>query len=241
MKRAVNMWKLYLPELYQMLVIMLIGEIFGIVLIKIIVSVDSTIEGYAVLGTFVAMFLGIIVTLISAVFSYGAKFNLAVSMGCTRKEFFLSYWGGSLLFVAIEIAAVLVFGILETGLGKIMYANSLLFEEVNFLTYLMDYRVIAGLLLMVPAVGIFVGALTLKFQTKAIWAMWVVWMVACLGGAKVHDIISENPDSILADVAGSVFHFFKTVTGPVLILLFLAVCAIMFAISAILLHKQEVR
>lgn len=241
MKKVVNMWKMYLPELYQMLVIMLIAEIFGIVLVRIIVSVDPTVEGYVVLGSFFAICLGMIVTVMSCCFSYGAKFNLAVSMGCTRKEFFSAHWIGAILFVFVEIAAVLILGLLETGLGRIMYADTFLSEKLNLLPYLMDYRVVIALLLLVPAFGIFIGSFILKFQTKVMWALWVVWMSAFLGGAKISDVISKNPDGVLANIVNGIFHFFKTVTGPVLVLLLLAVCAVMFVISAMLLRKQEVR
>jgi len=241
MKKAVNMWKLDLPELYQMLVIMLIAEIFGIVLVRIIVSVDPAVEGYPLLGSFFAMCLGMFVKVMSCGFSYGSKFNLAVSMGCTRKIFFAVHWIGTILFVFIEIVTVLILGLLETGLGKIMYADTFLSEGLNLLPYLMDYRVIIALLLFVPAFGVFIGILMLKFQTKVLWALWVIWMTVFLGGAKVSDVISENPDSMLANIVVSVFTFFKTITGPVLLLLFFAVCAVMFVVSAALLQKQEVR
>lgn len=240
MKKVVEMWKFYLPELYQMLAIMLVAEIFGIVLVKIIVSVDST-DGYVMLGSFLAMCFGMFVTVMSCSFSYGSKFNMAVSMGCTRKAFFSVHWIGTILFVFIEIAAVLILGLLETGLGRIMYANTFLSEELNLLPYLMDYRVITGLLLLVPAFGIFIGSLIMKFQTKVLWALWAVWMAAFLGGAKISDAISENPDGMPASIARGILDFFKTITGPVLILLFLAICAVMFAVSALLLRKQEVR
>lgn len=241
MKKAVNMWKLYLPELYQMLVIMLIGEVFGIVLVRIIMSVDPTVEGYAVLGVFIAMLLGMLVTVISCIFSYGAKFNLAVSLGCTRKEFFFAHWTGTILLVLIEIAALLIFGLLETGLGKIMYANTFLSEELNPLPYLMNDKVIIALLLFVPAIGIFVGSLLMKFQMKAFWVLWGVWMILFLGGVKVSELVSENPNGKLANVVSGVFSFFKGMTGPVLVLLLLVIFAVMFGISAILVRKQEVR
>lgn len=241
MKKAVNMWKLYLPELYQMLVIMLIGEVFGIVLVRIIVSVDPTVNGYVSLGSFISICLGMFVTVLSCIITYGTKFNLAVSMGCTRKEFFSVHWIGTILFILIEIVAVLIFGLLETGLGKIMYANTSLSEELNLLPYLMNYKVITALLLFVPAMGIFAGSLVMKFQMKAFWALWAVWMFLFLGGAKVSELISENPDGRLADVVSGVFAFFKGLTGPAIVLLLLVIFAVVFGISAILVRKQEVR
>lgn len=240
MKKAVNMWKLYLPELYQMLVIMSVCEVVGIVLVRIIMSVDPTVEGYAMLGTFLAMLLGMFVTVISCIFSYGTKFNLAVSMGCTRKEFFFAHWIGTILIVLIEIAALLIFGLLETGLGKIMY-NTFLSEELNLLPYLMNDKVIIALLLFVPEIGIFVGSLVMKYQMKAFWVLWAIWMIFFLGCVKISELISEDPEGKLADVVSGVFSFFKEMTGPVLVLLFLVIFAVMFGISAILVRKQEVR
>lgn len=241
MKKAVNMWKLYLPELYQMLVIMLIGEIFGIVIVRIIVSVDSTVKGYAVIGSFIAICFGMFVTMLACIFSYGTKFNLAVSMGCTRKEFFFAHWTGTFLFVLIEIVAVLIYGLLETGIDRMMYANTFLSEELNLLSYLLNYKVIIALLLLVPACGIFAGSLLMKFQMKAFWVLWALWMLVFLGGAKVGDIISENPNGRLAGVVNTIFDFFMTMTGPMLVLLFAVICMVMSVISAILVHKQEVR
>ncbi len=241
MKKFLNIWKLDLTELYQMLLFMLAGGVFGIVFVKIIVSVDSTAEGYPVVGALIAMVIGLFFTVLADIFSFGSKFNLAVSMSCTRKEFFMMYWIENTSLIAIEIAAVLGFGFLETQIGRILYANTSLTEEFNALPYIMDFRIIAALVLLLPAIGMVFGACILKFQVKAVWAIWILWMSGFLGLGKISDRISQNPNSPFARILLGIPPFFKTVPVPALVGLFAAAAIFLFMVSFLLLRKQEVK
>lgn len=241
LKKIVDTWKLYLTELYQILLIMLIGGVFGVVVVRIGVSVDSTVEGYVIIGAFIAVCLGMFVKLMSDIFSFGSKFELAISMGCTRREFLSVYWVENVLFAIVEIAAAILFGILETQLGRILYAGTSLSVSLNLTSFLLNYKVITGLSLLVPAVGMFLGTFMLKFQRKAFWVLWAIWMTAFLGCGKISNIVTKNPDSMLSNIIKGIPALFKTIAGPVWILLFIAVCAVLFLVSAVLLRRQEVR
>ena len=237
-----KLWKLYFPDLRQELIAMLAGGIFGIIVTMCFMKFLDTAssEGYITLGSFIALWIGICMTAFTNFFSFPQKFNLAVSMGCTRKNFFLCYWIVNTLFTAAEILFVMGLAFAETGLGRILYADSFLMDDINLIPVLADYRVVTSILLFVPIFGMLLGILYLKFQVKAFWALWAFWMLFSLTGSKISKAISANPDSIPARIISGIGNIFMTMGSHMALPLILAVSILLFAISAILLRRQAV-
>ncbi len=236
-KRIKDIWKLSISELYITLGTAFACGFFGIILTLVIVRLDDTVTTYAPLGSFLAVIFSLLFSLIFGAFAYGNLFNTAVTFGCTRKEFITASGITSLLNVAIDAVAVIVIYLIENALGKILYSGM---ECENLLQYLIDYRIILGIILFLPVLRMFLGALILKFQTKAFWGLWAVWMLGCIGGPGVSKYMEKNPDSVAAEVIRKVMEFMTHMSGPVLLVVLLALVVVLLLVSVALLRKQSV-
>ena len=68
-------------------VVSLIGAVIGIVMVFVIMAVDGTGEDYGELGSLFALMIGAIALLFGGIYGTQTDFNMAISMGKTRKHF----------------------------------------------------------------------------------------------------------------------------------------------------------
>lgn len=235
-KRIINMWKLSISELKLFLVVALCGGAFGVGLTALIVNLDDTPK-YANLGVLMAILIGTVVHMFVGCFYYGSDFSLAVSYGVTRKEFFVANAIVSYINIAINIAVIAVIYCIERVVGSLLYKGKE-FEDIIFVVR--DYPFTIVLILMIPAIRAFFGSFILKFQKKAMWIIWALWMFFCLGLPRLVSYISEHPDSLVGDLFGTIIEgVFKT-DNVVLTVILLVVTVIMFVASRFMQKKQSV-
>lgn len=196
MRMLWEVWKMGHRELVTMLAVMFGAALVGSGLTAVIVSIDA--ESYAVMGSFMALIVWAVLTFLTAALSMEKQFGLAVAMGRTRKEFLIFRWVILIVNTAIELLVIAGIHRIEKTAAMLFYRGmSCGFDAV---AWLIDYRIIIAALLLIPAASLFLGMLLTKFQRKAFWGIWVVWMAGSILLPKAGHIIADNPDSLPARV-----------------------------------------
>lgn len=176
--------KLYKNDLWSALVIIAAVFLMGFGFLTLIMFTVDDPESWVTMGTFFGL-MGMVVYYIAYYLKYYQRFMLALSMGRTRKGFLLSYAARSLLYLAVCYGLVLVLYRVELAVGTKLFAPWPL--EIDP-TFLLDWRIIAGVLFGTVILSMFIGTLYSYFGKKALPPMWFAWMALCIGGPRLaHD------------------------------------------------------
>lgn len=176
MEMIKNQWRMRRSEVSVTLAVMAAVYVIGMLLFGSVKAGDEQMRAVP-MGTLLACSIGGIIHVLCSCFSMSCGFNLAVSMGITRKRFVSSYMFFSLceLVGAVFFALVLWAG--ELFINRISFAGvSAGAQEVSFaLPH-------TGELLLYGAVVVFgmfasemiLSALLMRFGSNVMWVMWIV-------------------------------------------------------------------
>lgn len=236
-KRIFDTWKLNISELYGILAVIFGAEIFGIIVVAIILHFDETATTCATLGTMMAVFAGALMNIVFGIVAFSYSFNTMVSWGSTRKEFLIVDSIIAYLNLAIEMVALLILYFLETMLYKILYADR---ECEDIIVFLADYRIILAIIFILPTIRMFCGALVLKFRKKASWFLWAMWIAVCVGLPNCISNAFEQPNSLSGKVVHSVGSFVTGLPGIVQVACIVLTACVFVGGTVLLIRKQAV-
>lgn len=191
LKNISNIWKLNLSELYMMLATIFGGGILVMIVMAIVLAADQE-STVAAGGTFMALLLWAMVNVILGMMGSENNFNMIVSLGCRRKDYMISQMVTVYLNMLIEVAAVFVLYMIEKPMWKMIYPNR---EYEKLVEYAFEPKILLAIMLLIPAIRLFMGAAILKFGKIAYWFIWAVWMVCSFGGGKLVTYIAHHPQS----------------------------------------------
>lgn len=171
-------------EVLQFLVAAFGGYVFGIIVMMIIRA--NTVEKECVtLGMLIGMIILVFMHFFGITFSFVGEFNMALSMGATRKSFVGSY----ALFNMVELAGLelllFVLGKIELALISVIYPQC---EIILDVTQYFQWKYLLAVIVGMTVVELFLGAVILRFGMKAFWVVWAIWMFLTLVPVK----LSEN-------------------------------------------------
>ena len=171
-------------EVLQFLVAAFGGYVFGIIVMMIIRA--NTVEKECVtLGMLIGMIILVFMHFFGITFSFVGEFNMALSMGATRKSFVGSY----ALFNMVELAGLelllFVLGKIELALISVIYPQC---EIILDVTQYFQWKYLLAVIVGMTVVELFLGAVILRFGMKAFWVVWAIWMFLTLVSVK----LSEN-------------------------------------------------
>lgn len=226
-KQIQVLWRDWLWEFGAVLVLWLIG--FGILHFIMLDDADS----WLALGTLMAIMIEAMIALLTGVISMGICFNLQVSMGCTRKRFFVSYYLANVVKDLLIVLLLLLLCAAETQLCRMIYPG--IREELDLFSWILTMGVPAAL--AVPAVGSLCGAILLRFGRKGYWVLWFLWMFAFLG---VPRIMGAPDGTFFGELAGGITRMAQTVPAGGWILTGAAGILLCIAVSWGMLRRQQV-
>ncbi len=212
--------------------------IFGMVVVLVMLASGSMEGEYLKLGTLVAMLFSIIVLLFSAIFSLKTDFDLAISMGRTRKCFVPARYLLCAADCMVCMVGFMLISRMEDAVYRFLYPEAVSIWNVDVLFAKPVCWV--GFLLATPALIMLMGGLFIKFSTKFFWFFWVVWMVCWLGGPRILSASEESPDSLSGRMGTDVLAFFRQITESQImtaLIIFLIVSAVAVAL---IFRKQRV-
>ena len=169
-------------------------------------------------------------------FSLLMNFKLQVGMGCTRKDFIVSYYitgaaGSLVLILFVALVAVVL---------RMVYAGAYGAENTpDMAPPILKWGIPIAIAL--PAVSSMCGALVLRFGKIAAWIIWGIWMIGCLGLPNLAEYISEMPDSAAGRAGTGIMSMLRSFSGGTWTILILLAGVVGFAVEAGLLLRQEVR
>lgn len=171
-------------EVLQFLVAAFGGYVFGIIVMMIIRA--NTVEKECVtLGMLIGMIILVFMHFFGITFSFVGEFNMALSMGATRKSFVGSY----ALFNMVELAGLelllFVLGKIELALISVIYPQC---EIILDVTQYFHWKYLLAVIVGMTVVELFLGAVILRFGMKVFWIIWAIWMFLTLVPVK----LSEN-------------------------------------------------
>lgn len=224
----------------MMIVCILAGFVIGMLLFCgttfLITSFDGEASNTLPMGTMFGCILAVMFIALSFMTEISVYFNMEVSMGCTRIQFFTSFYIVYFVFSLLNICLLLLLCTAENGLNAVLYPH--MDQAVDFIPLLAKWGVpVSAAILMIFG---FFGVLMMRIGRKAFWIMWVIWMFAFIGIPQIGDSVENAPDSVLGRFGTGIMRLAGAVPVNFWISLTAVLCLISFAVSYLLIRRQHV-
>lgn len=196
MKNTLLMIKQLLQVTYKNILafegIVLGGYAFGFI-ISVIIYNTSEDHTFINLGAFMAMMFMLIAIFFGAVFTCSADFVLAITNGKGRAHFLIAR------YVLYVLEFGVGFGIIKLGgLLDLAFANAGA-KSIDFIN-VPGWQVLIAVTLVAPTIVMCASALYVRFERKAFWALWVIWMVVTIAGPRITSAMHKEPESAAAKI-----------------------------------------
>lgn len=159
--------------------------VFSMLLISRKSAGEAAEKEVVLIGTVLAMTIGVCLQFFVDIFTFLQEFNIAISMGQTRKSFVWCYEFVSLL----ELLAVTIILRGFAEIEQLIYCIAV--PDIKFLVkadVLVQLKIIVPIILGITAVQMLIQALLLRFGMKAFWGIWIVWMTLAFSPS----VLSQN-------------------------------------------------
>ncbi len=193
-KNISNVWKLNVSELYMMLAVVFCSGIVGMFVVSIAFAADQESTTVTAGGTFFALLIWAIVNAVLGITGYQNNFNLMVSLGCTRKDYMIAQIATVYLNMISEAVLIFLIYIIEKTMWRVIFPNK---EYVKLVEYVFEHQILLAIILLVPAIRLFVGAAILRFGKIAYWLIWAVWMIGCWCSRMLVSYLAHHHESWL--------------------------------------------
>lgn len=215
------------------------------VIFSLVLHFSSGYSEWADIGSIVALvmvlFLGWITTMV--MFSFG--FQMAVTMGRTRRKYAVSALCANMLQLLAGLAAVYP-TMWASLLVKRVFFPALPFEggtwQASSPTYFMYHRHLGltlGIGLLLVLVGMALGALMMRYGRVAFWIMWGICVFGGAGVGLISRLVESSPR--LTAVLAACGTWVRNMPGLALALAWALVMVILSGIGWLLVRKASVR
>lgn len=171
-----------------LLMIQLAVFIVGIIMVNIIIALDVGAETYFNMGMLFAILVAAFAGFIYDGLLYQTRFQLAVSMGRSRRGLLLSHFVFTPLRTLALLGTAWVLGKMELLLYGLIYPN--LCNEVDFYV-VYRWEFILPAVILVTVIGLFVAAIYGRFGHKGGMVMYFGFMIVCLGFSRLSAMFSK--------------------------------------------------
>lgn len=202
-ERIKNIWSQHSEEFFAQYTVILIFGILGSLFMLFIVKFDMAGEEertWFLLGTVMAAVGCVMIGLLIGMLYYSASFNMMVSMGRTRKEFYIANFVFSVINNLLSMAAILVLLAVEKWFGGLVYRDVERYVATEHI--FLDFRVIIGYVLGMAVLRLILGALFLKFGNKLMWVFWGIAMLIAICSKSISKA-AENKNVVMMWLIGA--------------------------------------
>lgn len=210
----------------------LLGNIMHDVIMKLTAAKDLANGGEVTtfpLGTMLGAMAMMFTILFSSLQVLASRFDMSVSMGATRKEFFLNELVNQLVRIASTILILAIGSRLEMFKVAKMYPNFPLDVDLSFL---FSWKILPIAILVVLGLTFLIGAAFLKFHKHALVFFWILYMVVMIVIMQIGNWVSPFL-GLLASV--------DLPWGILIPAVLAGIGALMLGGSYVIIHKQDVR
>lgn len=214
------------------------GGIFGIVVSLILMNMDAMEGEYATIGAMIGVIMGTILLFVLEILSMQQDFNLAISLGKTRKHYIPARFLFEVVNCGLCVATISVIGLIEHFLYSTFFPGTVC--GFDMLELLLHPVFLIGFLFLLPAITLLGGACFLKFGAKCAWVFWALWMIFCIGFPRMINAIEEENDSLLRRMGMGFINFLEQLTPLKIAVGILIVGLAALAAAFGILRKQRV-
>lgn len=218
-------------ELLQFLGITAVGYLIGLIVVFIVMNVAKE-NTCATAGTMLAFIAFAFMHLFGITFSFMGDFNMAISLGATRKSFVSGYVLFNLLEIAVLEVEIILFGMFEKFMLKTAFPQASM--EID-LTTLFTWKYLLGAMVVFTVLEMLLGAVILRYGVKAFWVLWAIWMIVCLAPMN----IAKN-EKLSGELAKLGLFLGGKFTPQGIVALVIALTIVVAAITWNILRKQRV-
>ena len=201
---------------YGIYFIILLGSgIFGNVIHDIVMSASNETLVFP-LGSVLVAGIALIYFVATGWFSDRLEFNLRVSMGCTRREYFFCRVVNLLVKVVITMVTLLFVYFIEILKFKIFYSGyGIDFEVDKFFNFPMLFI----FFIFVAMLSLLMSVIIMKVGRIAFWVFWGIYMLCVASGKYILPVIVKvvSAKQIYAVVGMLVLALAATVVSKILV------------------------
>lgn len=225
-------------ELLVFNLIALVGGVVGTVIWLSIMATGEADGEYGTIGAIMALMLGMLVMTIAGIFSMQQDFNLAISLGKTRKQ----YVPARYLLIAVNCSLCLIIALIICLIEETLYTaiNPGAVCEISIQGFLTNPVTIFGFVFLIPMIIMLCGALYLRFGMKFFWVGWVFWMLGCTLLPRILSAAHDEADSVWKRMGMAVMDFFVNLNNVKAVIGILVLGVLGLAVAFRLLCKQRV-
>ncbi len=234
MKRAlISQMKTKKSNIIVIAVTMIIVYIVGIALIGMLVNFDDTATRYIVVGTPMALGIGLFANFFMIIGNYIEGFQTGIAMGRTRKTYIIAnYILECLIMLGMTLITVIMYFV-EKALGKVIYVgyeyNSIYEEIFSDFGYI---GIVAIIILVIPITAMFIATLYQKFGKIIFWIIWGAYMIFMMFGGRLDAVNFQNITNLILTSG-----VMKIMIGVALVAIVLGMAVTTMSLSL----KQEVK
>ncbi len=179
-----------------------------------------------------------VTVIFTSIMSFSQQFNVAVTMGCTRKSFLGAYLGTTTVFMIVEFFTAYLLYQLE----RLVYTAAFPAKEfVDGPEMFFRPGILIFCLIATIVIKFFSGMLVLRFGRMGFFVLWIGYMALCLGFSSICAKASHEPNGYCARFLDALIGVFKSFNGLGIYFLGYAILIILFVVFAVLQLRQEVR
>lgn len=167
-------------------VLICLGAVFFLGMIGTLIGIEFfDVRNPPLVGTIGAFLIAGFGQFILAGFGFASEFNLAVSLGETRKKFVWSFQLFSLAEIVFILLSVFVFFSIEQFVYGMVTGAPLWENGILELLKIGKPQYLAAGIVVILALEMLVQALMLRFGVKAFWVIWGAWMTVSIFGIRL--------------------------------------------------------
>lgn len=195
---------------------------------------------YIPLGTIMALGLCGLCILFTQIFQIELMFNLEISMGSTRKTFFLSYLLVQALYNAGNYILLVLLVLLEKKIRPFLTVQNTAVGKKSELIWSWTIQHGFLALLVFTIISILFGTLWMYFGKVAGVILWILWMTLCFGGPNIADAVTDAPNSILGRIGLGIADIVSFFSGAVGIITGIIILAVVLAAIYYMIQRHAV-
>lgn len=222
-------------------VMSILGFLVAMILWGVMRSVLRQEAQYIPLGTIMALGLCGLCILFTQIFQIKLMFDLEISMGSTRRTFFLSYLLVQALYNAGNYILLALLVLLEKKIRSFLIAQDIAVGKKAELIWSWTIRYGFPALLVFTIVSILFGTLWMYFGKVAGVILWILWMALCLGGPNIADAVTDAPDSILGRIGLGIAGISSFFTGTIGIITGIIIFVVVLVAIYYMVQRQMVK
>ncbi len=207
------------------------GGVFGIALALIIGVGIAHEEGYATIGTMMALIFSAILLIFGMALGGMSDFQIMVSMNRNRMSYLIAKYFLTAAEIAVTLFTIFLIYKFELFLGSVIAPGQEI-EEFYGLSFGTQVAFVFGL----PVVGMFLSIMYGIFDKKFFWVMWGVYMLCALGIPRISTAMRNHPESNAAKIG---FFFQRVIdTSSVQFIVACVVGVVGLAIANFFLYRK---